>query len=114
MTSKEAQAVAQELGEISVNGEKLQAEIQRLNRKTFILLEQVKILNDWLEGKRQARQSGRIVGESRTGKTMGCDAYRLRHKPKQEVGKPPLVPIAFLENIPSDCSAKDLFNERDS
>ncbi|MHC5779583.1 TniB family NTP-binding protein [Nostoc sp.] len=111
MTSKEAQAVAQELGEISVNGEKLQAEIQRLNRKTCILLEQVKILNDWLEGKRQARQSGRIVGESRTGKTMGCDAYRLRHKPKQEVGKPPLVPIAFLEDIPSDCSAKDLFNE---
>ncbi|MEH1862076.1 MAG: hypothetical protein V7L21_29650 [Nostoc sp.] len=69
MTSKQAQAVAQQLGEISVNGEKLQAEIQRLNRKTCIFLEQVKILSDWLEGKRQARQSGRIVAEFRTGKT---------------------------------------------
>ncbi|WP_242054942.1 TniB family NTP-binding protein [Nostoc flagelliforme] len=74
-------------------------------------MEQVKILNNWLEGKRQARQSGRVVGESRTGKTMGCNAYRLRHRPKQEVGKPPLVPVAFLEDIPSDCTAKGLFNE---
>ncbi|MDB9510895.1 hypothetical protein PN499_06855 [Kamptonema animale CS-326] len=27
-----------------------------------------------LEGKRQSRQSGRVVGESRTGKTMGGDS----------------------------------------
>ncbi|WP_226889591.1 hypothetical protein [Nostoc sp. MG11] len=79
MTSKEAQAVAQQLGDIPVNSEKLQAEIQRLNRKGFVPLEQVQILHDWLEGKRQSRQSGRVVGESRTGKTMGCDAYRLRN-----------------------------------
>lgn len=111
MTSKQAQTVAQQLGDIPVNDEKLQAEIQRLNGKDCILLEQVKILNNWLEGKRQARQSGRVVGESRTGKTMGCNAYRLRHRPKQEVGKPPLVPVAFLEDIPSDCTAKGLFNE---
>ncbi|WP_242027324.1 hypothetical protein [Sphaerospermopsis sp. FACHB-1094] len=82
MTSQQAQKVAKELGEILPNDEKLQAEIQRLNRKNFIPLEQVKTLHDWLDGKRQSRQSGRVMGESRTGKTMGCDAYRLRHKPK--------------------------------
>ncbi|BAY04723.1 hypothetical protein ACOWPH_08270 [Anabaena sp. PCC 7938] len=73
MTSQQAQSVAQELGDIPQNDEKLQAEIQRLNSKNFIALEQVKMLHDWLDGKRQSRQSGRVLGESRTGKTMGCD-----------------------------------------
>ncbi|WP_445314859.1 TniB family NTP-binding protein [Microcoleus vaginatus] len=62
----------------------------------------------WLEGKRQSRQSGRVVGESRTGKTMGCDAYRLRHKPKQQPGQPPTVPVAYIQ-IPQECGAKELF-----
>ncbi len=84
MTAKQAQAVAKQLGEIPLNDAKIQAEIHRLNRKSFVPIEQVQILHDWLEGKRQARQSGRVVGESRTGKTMGCDAYRLRHKPQQK------------------------------
>ena len=108
MTSQQAQSVAQELGDILPNDEKLQAEIHRLNRKSFIPLEQVKMLHDWLDGKRQSRQSGRVLGESRTGKTMGCDAYRLRHKPKQEPGKPPTVPVAYIQ-IPQECSAKELF-----
>src|SRR6476620_8108754 len=102
MTNQEAQAVAKELGDIPLNQEKIQAEIQRLNRKTFVQLEQVKILHDWLEGKRQSRQSGRVVGESRTGKTMGCDAYRLRHKPLLQPGQPPTVPVAYIQ-IPQEC-----------
>ncbi len=107
-TNNEAQAVAQQLGDIPLNDERLQAEIQRLNRKNFIPLEQVKMLHDWLEGKRQSRQSGRVVGESRTGKTMGCDAYRLRHKPHQEAGKPPIIPVAYIQ-IPQECGSKELF-----
>jgi DNA transposition AAA+ family ATPase len=39
---------------------------------------------------------------------MGCDAYRLRHKPKQEAGKPPTVPVAYIQ-IPQECSGKELF-----
>lgn len=108
MTTKEAKAVAQQLGDIPVNEPQLQAEIQRLNRKNFVPMEQVQILHDWLEGKRQSRQSGRVVGESRTGKTMGCDAYRLRHKPKQEPGKPPTVAVAYIE-VTQECGAKELF-----
>ena len=108
MTKNEAKAVAQQLGDIPLNDEKLQAQIQRLNRKSFIPLQQVEIIHDWLEGKRQSRQSGRVVGESRTGKTMSCDAYRLRHKPRQEAGRPPIVPVAYIQ-IPQECGAKELF-----
>ncbi|MEH2030011.1 MAG: TniB family NTP-binding protein [Nostoc sp.] len=68
----------------------------------------MQILHDWLEGKRQSRQSGRVVGESRTGKTMGCDAYRLRNKPSQVAGKPPIVPVAYIQ-IPQECGAKEFF-----
>ncbi len=107
--TKEAQAIANQLGDIPLNSETLEVEIQRLNRKTFVPVEQVKTLHEWLEGKRQSRQSGRVVGESRTGKTMGCDAYRLRHKPKQEPGKPPTVPVLYLQ-IPQECGAKELFS----
>lgn len=32
-------------------------QIQRLNRKSFVPLEQVKILHDWLEGKRQVTKA---------------------------------------------------------
>lgn len=108
MKAFKAQEVAKQLGDIPVNDEKLQAQIHRLNRKGFVPLEQVQTLHDWLEGKRQSRQSGRVVGESRTGKTMGCDAYRLRNKPLQEVGKPPIVPVAYIQ-IPTECGAKELF-----
>ncbi|MEH2286358.1 TniB family NTP-binding protein [Nostoc sp.] len=110
MNSKQAQVVAQQLGDIPQNNEKLQAEIQRLNRKIYIPLEQVEILHEWLEGKRQARQCCRIIGESRTGKTIACDAYRLRNrnKPIQEPGKPPIVPVAYIL-VPPECSSKDLF-----
>ena len=55
MTSQQAQSVAQELGDILPNDEKLQAKIHRLNRKSFIPLKQVKMLHDWLDGKRQSR-----------------------------------------------------------
>jgi hypothetical protein len=67
-----AQAVAQQLGGIQADVEGLQAEISRLNRKNIVELEQVRVLHEWLEGKRKSRQSCRVVGESRTGKTVAC------------------------------------------
>ena len=108
MTVQEAQALAEQLGVIQPTSEELQKEIERLRRRNFVNLEQVRILHDWLDGKRLSRQSGRVVGESRTGKTFGCDAYRLRHKPQQVTGKPPVVPVAYIQ-IPQECSSKELF-----
>jgi len=95
-------------GDIPLNPEKIQKEIQRLNRKPFVELEQVKSLHVWLEENRESRQAGLIVGESRTGKTMACDAYRLQHKPKQEPGQPPTVPVVYI-HIPQDCGPKEFF-----
>jgi len=108
MTTKDAQAVAQQLGVIPPNSEELQAEIDRLRRRNIVDLEHVKSLHEWLDGKRQSRQSGRVVGESRTGKTVACDAYRLRNKPRQVTGQPPIVPVAYIQ-IPQECGAKELY-----
>lgn len=46
MTLQEAQDFAKQLGDIPVSSEKLPEEIQRLNRKGFVPLEQVQILHD--------------------------------------------------------------------
>lgn len=108
MTAQNAKVVAQQLGNLELPSEKLQAEIKRLNRRKVVTLKQVEILHQWLEGKRQAKQSCRVVGESRTGKTIACNSYRLRHKPIQEVGKPLIVPVVYIQ-IPQECGAKDLF-----
>jgi hypothetical protein len=108
MSKTEAQDVATHLGAIQPQQDGLEAEIQRLRGSNIVMLEQVRKLHDWLEGKRRSRQCCRVVGESRTGKTMACDAYRLRHKPKQEVGKPPIVPVVYVQ--PSqECGARELF-----
>jgi DNA transposition AAA+ family ATPase len=108
MNKTKPQEVATQLGEIQAQNDGLEAEIERLRGREVVMLEQVRKLHDWLEGKRRSRQCCRVVGESRTGKTMACDAYRLRHKPKQEVGKPPIVPVVYVQ--PSqDCGARELF-----
>ncbi len=108
MTVNKAKEIAEQLGNLELPSDKLQAEIKRLNRRKIVTLKQVEVLHQWLEGKRQARQSCRVVGESRTGKTIACNSYRLRNKPIQEVGKPPIVPVVYIQ-IPQECGAKDLF-----
>lgn len=88
--------------------EELQAEIQRLTNRPNLDLPQVKSLHNWLEVKRQAKQACRVVGDARTGKTVACDNYRLRHKPIQEPGKLPIVPVVYIQ-VPEECSSKELF-----
>jgi DNA transposition AAA+ family ATPase len=107
-TVQAAQTVADQLGPVALASEKVQAEIARLNRKSFVQLAQVESLHSWLESKRQSKQCCRVVGESRTGKTLACDAYRLRHKPSQQPGKPPIVPVIYIQ-VPQECGSKELF-----
>lgn len=106
----EAQSIAKQLGGVKPDDEWLQAAIARLKGKSIVPLQQVKTLHDWLDGKRKARQSCRVVGESRTGKTVACDAYRYRQKLIQEVGRPPIVPVVYIQP-PQKCGSKDLFME---
>lgn len=97
MTENKAQAIAEKLGKIKSLDANLQAEIERLRHKDIVEFEQVCKLHDWLEGKRRSRQFCRGVGESQTGKTVACDSYRLRHRPIQEVGNPPIVPVVYIQ-----------------
>lgn len=103
-----AQEFADNLGEIKPEHDPLQLEIARLRRKQIVELQQVRHFHNWLEGKRRSRQSCRAVGESRTGKTIAVNSYKLRHKPIQERGKPPIVPVAIIQP-PQECGSRDLF-----
>lgn len=105
-----AKRIAQDLGDIPPDDAWLQAEIARLRKKTIMPLEQVSKLHEWLDGKRKSRQSCRVVGESRTGKSVACEAYFYRHKPQQEVGKKPIVPVVRIQP-PQKCGPKELFKE---
>ena len=112
----EAKAIAQKLGKIESDEEWVQKEIARLNRKSTVALEHIKELHDWLDGKRKSRRSCRIVGESRTGKTVACEAYvmtnKLTKKPQERQTKNqiPIEPVIKIMP-PQKCGAKEFFRE---
>ena len=103
-----AQEFADNLGEIKPQHDPLQLEIARLRRKKIVELQQVLHLHNWLERKRRSRQSCRVVGESQTGKSIASESFKLRHKPIQQIGKPPTVPVAMIQP-PQECGSRDLF-----
>lgn len=107
---EEAKELANALGDTKLDTEWLQLETARLRKKTILPLEQVSCLHDWLDGKRKAQRPCRIVGESRTGKSIACEAYFYRNKPQQEAGKKPVVPVVHIQP-PQKCGSKELFQE---
>ncbi|NET36741.1 MAG: AAA family ATPase [Cyanothece sp. SIO1E1] len=106
----QAQELARTLGEPKHDEAWLKAETARLRKKSILPLDHVSRLHDWLDGKRKARQSCQVVGESRTGKSIACEAYFYRNKPKQETGKKPIVPVVYIQP-PQKCGSKELFKE---
>src|SRR4028119_519947 len=101
-----AKDIAQELGDLTPDSLSVQAEIARLNKKSIVPLQHIQDLHNWLDEKRKARQSCRLVGESRTGKTVACEAYTFRNKPKQEGKQAPIVPVVYIMP-PARCGAKE-------
>ena len=55
-----------------------------------------------------ARRSCRVVGESRTGKTVNCNTYRLKSKVVQIPGQPPKIPVVYW-HTPEELSLSSLF-----
>ena len=49
-----------------------------------------------------------MVGDSRTGKTIACEAYRLKNPPELLGGEPPLVPVVYWQS-PPESGNRDLF-----
>ena len=70
-------------------------QIRKLGRRRILELPQMLDFHTWLDGKRLARQSCRVVGESRTGKTISCNTYRLKCKVTQTPGAPPHIPVLY-------------------
>ena len=106
----QANAIAKEFGDFPDDEQWLQEEIRRLNRSSIVPLEHLRELHQWLDEKRKARQSCRVVGESRTGKTVACESYTLRNKPTQNKQQTPIVPVVYIMP-PTKCSTKDFFKE---
>lgn len=87
----------------SLDSTDINERIRQLGRRRILELPQMLDFHMWLDGKRLARQSCRVVGESRTGKTISCDTYRLKCKVSQCPGEPPHIPVLYWhcpENLP--------------
>ncbi len=85
-----------------------QADIKRLQRRNIVELEQMQQFHQWLDGKRVARQASRVVGDSRTGKTIACEAYQLKHPPVPHAGEPPTIPVVYWQSSP-ESGNRELF-----
>jgi DNA transposition AAA+ family ATPase len=72
-----------------------QRQIERLQHHCLVELSSVRELHIWLDDKRSCRQACRVIGDSRTGKTFACDAYRLKYTPVQVNGDVPIVPVIY-------------------
>lgn len=69
--------------------------IRRLGKRQILEIPQMMEFHSWLEGKRLARQSCRVVGESRTGKTISCNTYRYKCQVSQKPGEAPIIPVVY-------------------
>lgn len=90
------------------NAQEIQQHIERLQREKTVALGQVKLLHEWLDLKRNARQCGRVTGESRTGKTKSCEAYINKNVDPQISGRTPVVPIGYVYPKP-DCTSREFY-----
>lgn len=52
----------------------VQWQIERLQHHCIVELEAVQQFHTWLDNKRHCRQACRVIGDSRTGKTVACNA----------------------------------------
>ena len=82
--------------------------IRQLGRRQVLELPQLLDFHMWLDGKRLSRQSCRVIGEARTGKTVSCDTYCLKYKATQLPGELPRMPVLYW-HCPENLSVSRLF-----
>lgn len=85
-----------------------QETIARLQRQCFVELGTVQQFHAWLDDKRQCRQACRVIGDSRTGKTIACDAYRLKYATQTASGNAPTVPVIYW-HATTETGQRELF-----
>lgn len=91
-----------------LDDESRQRMIERLQKRSIVELEQVRRFHEWLDDKRVSRQACRVVGESRTGKTLSCEAYQLKHPPVSSGGSASIIPIVYWQSV-AESGNRDLF-----
>lgn len=86
----------------------VQRQIERLQRHCIVELESVRQFHTWLDDKRHCRQACRVIGDSRTGKTFACNAYRLKSASTQPNGDVPVVPVIYW-HATTETGQRELF-----
>lgn len=84
-----------------------QQQIERLQNHSIVELEMVQQFHSWLDDKRQCRQACRVVGDSRTGKTVACNIYRHKHSEQRTNGDALIVPVMYL-HAPTESGQREL------
>lgn len=107
MTTRSGNGIMGNGGEL--DDETRQKLIARLQKRSIVELEQVRQFHEWLDNKRIARQSCQVIGESRTGKTISCEAYQLKHPPHRSGGSAMQVPIVYWQTAP-ESGSRDLLS----
>lgn len=105
--SSEIEIIVPPPGDRSIDLE-VQRQLERLQRHCIVELEAVRQFHTWLDDKRLCRQACRVIGDSRTGKTFACDAYRLKYAPKQPNGDAPIVPVIYW-HATTETGQRELF-----
>jgi DNA transposition AAA+ family ATPase len=86
----------------------IQRQLERLQNHSIVELEMVQQFHSWLDDKRQCRQACRVVGDSRTGKTVACNTYQHKHRDQRSSGDTPIVPVMYL-HAPTESGSRELF-----
>jgi len=82
--------------------------IRQLGIRRILEVPKMLEFHTWLDGKRIARRSCRVVGESRTGKTVNCDTYHLKSKAIPTPGQGMIIPVMYW-HCPENLSVSSLF-----
>jgi DNA transposition AAA+ family ATPase len=83
-------------------------QVHGLGKRRVIVVPKMLEFHTWLDNKRLQRRSCRVIGESRTGKTLNCDTYSLHRSVVQSPGQPPNLPVVYWQ-CPENLSVSGLF-----
>lgn len=86
----------------------VQQRVERLQQHSIVELEVVRQFHTWLDTKRLCRQACRVIGDSRTGKTVACDAYQRKHTQQHSSGDAPIVPVIYW-HATTETGQRELF-----
>jgi DNA transposition AAA+ family ATPase len=85
----------------------VEKEVARLQQPTIVLLPHLQELHQWLDGKREARRSCRIIGQSRTGKTFACESYAALVLKRKAANRRHIPVVNILP--PPNCKSRVFF-----